>query len=103
MTNQTAATILKNLEQSLDDYCELNDEGKEAFHMAITALELFGNSEQLQNCKTGKWTKAYDGNDDHVKCTGCFKTYDWTSQAQYFNFCPNCGVDMRGEEHDRQM
>ena len=51
MTNQTAVTILKNLEQSLDDYCELNDEGKEAFHMAITALELFGISEQLPSAQ----------------------------------------------------
>ena len=39
MTNQTAVTILKSLEQSLDDYCELNDEGKEVFRMAVDALE----------------------------------------------------------------
>ncbi len=44
--------------------------------------------------KTGRWTKAYDGNDGHVKCTGCFKTYDWISQAQYYNYCPNCGSKM---------
>lgn len=48
--------------------------------------------------KTGRWTKAYDGNDDHVKCTGCFKTYDWISQAQYYNYCPNCGAYMGGEQ-----
>ena len=47
MNNQQAINLLKGLEQSLDDYCELNDEGKTAFRMAITALELFGNSEQL--------------------------------------------------------
>ena len=51
MTNQVAITMLKNLEQSLDDYCELNDEGKTAFSMAITALELFGNSEQLASAQ----------------------------------------------------
>lgn len=48
--------------------------------------------------KKERWTKAYDGIDRHVKCTGCFKTYDWASQAQYYNFCPNCGADMRGEK-----
>lgn len=48
MNNQAAITLLKGLEQSLDDYCELNDEGKTAFRMAITALELFGNAEQLK-------------------------------------------------------
>ena len=47
MNNQQAINLLKGLEKSLDDYCELNGEGKTAFGMAITALELFGNSEQL--------------------------------------------------------
>lgn len=51
MNNQAAITLLKGLEQSLDDYCELNDEGKKAFGMAITALELFGNSEQLPSAQ----------------------------------------------------
>lgn len=58
MNNQQAINLLKGLEQSLDDYCELNDEGKTAFGMAITALELFGNSEQLPSAQpeplTGK-------------------------------------------------
>ena len=93
MTNQTAVTILKNLEQCLDDYCELNDEGKEGFRMAITALELFGNSEQLQNCKTGKW--IYNS-PVTMKCDMCglvIKDWDWSR----FDFCPNCGADMRGK------
>ena len=51
MTNQQAINILNGLEQSLDDYCELNDEGKAAFRMAITALESFGNSEQLPSAQ----------------------------------------------------
>ena len=62
MNNQQAINLLKDLEQCLDDYCELNDEGKTAFGMAITALELFGNSEQLPSaqpeiirCKDCKW------------------------------------------------
>ena len=96
MTNQTAVTILKNLEQNLDDYCELNDEGKEAFHMAITALELFGNSEQLQNRKTGKW--IYNS-PVTMKCNLCglvIKDWDWNR----FDFCPNCGVDMRGNQDE---
>ena len=65
MTNLQAIDLLKGLEQSLDDYCELNDEGKTAFGMAITALELFGNSEQLPSaqpkilrCKDCKWKQG---------------------------------------------
>ena len=64
MTNQQAINILNGLEQSLDDYCELNDEGKAAFRMAITALELFGNSEQLSSAQpdvpgTNVWDTIY--------------------------------------------
>lgn len=51
MNKQQAINLLKNLEQSLDDYCELNDEGKTAFRMGITALELFGNAEQLPSAQ----------------------------------------------------
>ena len=51
MNNQQAINLLKDLEQCLDDYCELNDEGKTAFGMAITALELFGNAEQLPSAQ----------------------------------------------------
>lgn len=51
MNSQQAINLLNGLEQSLDDYCELNDEGKTAFGMAITALELFGNSEQLPSAQ----------------------------------------------------
>ena len=52
MTHLQAINLLKGLEQSLDDYCELNDEGKTAFRMAIAALELFGNSEQLTSAQS---------------------------------------------------
>ena len=38
MTNLQAKDLMKGLEQSLDDYCELNEEGKTAFRMAIEAL-----------------------------------------------------------------
>ena len=46
------------------------------------------------------WVNARDGHDGHVKCKVCFKTYDWDSEAQYFNFCPNCGKDVRGEKNE---
>ena len=48
VNSRQAINLLKGLEQSLDDYCELNDEGENAFRMAITALELFGIPEGLE-------------------------------------------------------
>ena len=38
MSNQEAIALLRNLEDSLDSYCELSEEGKTAFCMAIEAL-----------------------------------------------------------------
>ena len=68
MTNIQAINLLKGLEQSLDDYCELNDEGKTAFRMAITALELFGNSEPLPSAQP-----------EIIRCKDCkhWIPYDW--------------------------
>ena len=40
---------LKHLEKSLDEYAELNQEGKETFDLAISALE-----KQEQSCDTCK-------------------------------------------------
>lgn len=56
----------------------------------------------LEPVRKGKWVDARDGYDAHVKCTGCFKTYDWVSQAQYYNFCPNCGADLRGDKNGNE-
>ena len=97
MNSQTAITLLKNLEQSLDDYCELNDEGKTAFSMAITALELFGISEQLPSVqpRKGKWiygeeSKIIGNPYGHYRCDQCNEIVGFET-----NFCPNCGADMR--------
>ena len=85
MNNQQAINLLKGLEQSLDDYCELNDEGKTAFRMAITALELFGNSEQLPSaqpeiiwCKDCDWwTKQEDSPQGRCELLQMYPTGGW--------------------------
>ena len=83
MTNQQAINILNGLEQSLDDYCELNDEGKAAFRMAITALELFGNSEQLSSAQpdvpgTNVWDTIYRQAAINAMCDACS---DWCDEG----------------------
>lgn len=52
MNNREAIALLRNLEDALDSYCELNEEGKTAFRMAIESLELFGNSEHLPSAQS---------------------------------------------------
>lgn len=95
MTSQVAITLLKSLEQSLDSYCELNDEGKTAFSMAISALELFGNSEQLPSVqlRKGKWIRS--GSDIFpFECDQCGDTNERPT-----SWCPHCGCRMEeGEE-----
>ena len=46
--------------------------------------------------KRGEWVNARDGVSDHVKCTNCFRTY-YLGIVENYNFCPNCGADMRKE------
>ena len=74
MNNQQAINLLKGLEKNLDDYCELNDEGKTAFGMAITALELFGNSKQLPSIQPDTTTHdsipAKTGKNDGDRTSG---------------------------------
>ena len=114
MTNLQAIDLLKGLEQSLDDYCELNDEGKTAFGMAITALELFGNAEQLPSAqperKTGRWVWNPNGMDWNLGawcCSECrTKAETWWANDEKYNplmcsggeFCGNCGARMEGCE-----
>ena len=79
-----------------ETYSEYNEAWQDALDRA-EGLIFNLPSAQPERIK-GRWTKAYDGYDGHVKCVQCFKTYDWDTQAQYYNFCPNCGADMRGEQ-----
>lgn len=52
--------------------------------------------------KRGRWmlSKMYES--DHVAmiCSECGATYDKTVAGCFFNYCPNCGADMRGERND---
>lgn len=87
MNSQEAITLLRNLRDALDFYCELNEEGKIAFRMAITALEQSGcNSSESPNgwvpCTKGYpnpwelvWTTDKHGN--VAVCQLSHKDSDW--------------------------
>lgn len=59
--------------------------------------------------KTGKW-KGYnadnpkwlrdDGSPVFLECSAC-NTIVMNNGSAYWNFCPNCGVDMKGEADGR--
>lgn len=64
-------------------------EQKEALDMAIEALE--------QTRPKGKWIgeENLDGSIRYM-CDNC-KEFE---SVDYYDFCPNCGADMRGEDND---
>lgn len=53
--------------------------------------------------KKGKWIEQDDGWDwVYYECSVCkepFTLIDGTPQDNLYNFCPNCGSDMRGENN----
>ena len=113
MNNQQAINLLKDLEKNLDDYCELNDEGKTAFGMAITALELFGNSEQLPSIQPEQSACEYchedsDGYVLSVEKNGhayiqngklVLRANGWWGECG-IDYCPMCGRKLRGDKHE---
>lgn len=62
----------------------------------IKALESIPAAD-VREVKRGKWEDAMQSCHDspHVKCSVCGEYY-WR-YFNKFNFCPNCGADMRGE------
>ena len=44
----------------------------------------------------GKWIFKHNSSD--IWCSVCDENFDEIPQK--FNYCPNCGADMRGEDHD---
>ena len=54
--------------------------------------------------KKGKWIEEDDGWDGVYwrcsECDGAFCLVDGTPKENEYNFCPNCGADMRGEDDE---
>ena len=92
MTREEAVKVIDGRFEIMD-YCE-NAKLEEALDMAIKALE-------QPERKTGKWIEQDDGCDGvFYECSVCkdaFTLIDGTPSDNNYNYCPNCGADMRGD------
>lgn len=51
----------------------------------------------IEERKKGEWNTDKES-PEYATCSVCGHC-DWDcTESEYFNFCPNCGADMRGEE-----
>lgn len=82
MTNEE---VLKEINKWLDG-CPFEDT-KEAFKLAIQALE---------KRPQGMWIFKHNSSD--IWCSVCNENFDEIPQK--FNYCPNCGADMRGNNNE---
>lgn len=78
MNSQEAITLLRNLRDALDSYCELNEEGKTAFRMAITAL----NCSEIPN----NWIPCSERMPDEYEWLGTKKFGTTISDEVYVTF-----------------
>ena len=88
MTREEAIELIHDIQT--DAVYSILPEEKEALDMAISALK--------ENRPKGEWDVNCQG---IVFCSKCKKVinhnYDIDYMESHFNFCPNCGADMRGE------
>ena len=58
-------------------------------------------SADVRPVKRGKWElKRYGPWASRLKCSECGTLFDIATDSAAWNFCPNCGADMRGGEAD---
>ena len=96
MTRQEAIRIIENTFQDAYVYKYYDSVTHQALNMAIEAL-------QMADRPKGLWTitttdDGEGGEVPHLICSVCGNEPTAWSSRQFFNFCPNCGADMRGDK-----
>lgn len=89
MTREEAISIMNVIIHMLEPQYD-TDRIEDAVDMAIKALEQ----------KKGEWKMESDPYGFFEKIPVCSECGCTTEMRKTYNFCPNCGADMRGEEDD---
>lgn len=85
MTNKEAIDILKS-HISIYDCCKADHEANEAIRLAIKALEERPQGEWINRETGGTMYPLWE----RYECNQCHK-FNYC-----YNFCPNCGAEMKG-------
>ena len=70
--------------------CAYDYQGRDCMDMA-RADYLIANGVTVR--EKGEWV-------DGVHCSECGAVHEYREYRNSRNYCPNCGADMRGEEHE---
>ena len=77
------------------------EEGPEEGFIGTIGQLLDGQPTVEPERKTGKWICSDDLYETAVcSCCGWDTTEPWQHIKSWFEFCPHCGADMRGEQDD---
>ena len=108
MTRKEAIEIIRNYDVNGCGYCHQGgEEVEEAFDMAIQALEqdtipnLFHDNQfvlRMTEPKKGHWVGVDQYPHEDYECDMCgYVVYADEDTPDKYNYCPNCGADMRGD------
>jgi hypothetical protein len=83
-------------------FCASSDETEAALNSAVEDIKSIPAAD-VRPVRRGKWigypecikyANAYS--DDHIVCSACEECFSiLDNDCERFNFCPNCGADMR--------
>ena len=100
---------------ALEEPCKVSDTWTDEYAVGERTqwekdVKALNSLPSAQERKKGKWIE-FDSDEDKydiIKCSHCkhiftVDSYHWSDIGfvkDDFNFCPNCGADMRGEEDE---
>lgn len=91
------ATLAAIANKAKAELADANHYFLEGVQLAVDVVE--GMTEVQPERKRGKWIKV--NGRTVINCSACYHcswSLSFEDTVKRFNFCPNCGADMRGEQ-----